>query len=80
MIRTSGPLHTELKHSHVLINNDLEISFRRTIRVPDNNQTSNLPPDLGAFPLKPISKYVGKVTPDMAAKGGLLLPMYRKSK
>jgi hypothetical protein len=41
----------------IVHNGDLKISFRRTIRVPDNaNVTSLLPPDLGAFPLYPIKK------------------------
>lgn len=58
-------------------NNDLEISFRRTVRVPDNQQVSALPPDLDTFPLEPISKYATKLNPSMAAKGGLFFPMYQ---
>ena len=83
MAKPAQPLSVELKHdyysqgSHVLVNDDLRISFRRTIRVPDNHQTSCLPPDLGAFPLKPISGYANKITAEMVAKGGLFFPMYR---
>ncbi|KAF2865627.1 integral membrane protein [Massariosphaeria phaeospora] len=61
----------------ILINNHLEITFRRTIRVPDNQHISNLPPSLGKFPLKPVSKFADKMPRDMAAKGGLFLPMYQ---
>jgi hypothetical protein len=83
MMDTAKPLSVELKYkgtedNHVLVNNDLKISFRRTIRVPDNNQASKLPPDLGVFPLSPISEHVNKMTPEMAAKGGLFFPMYRE--
>jgi hypothetical protein len=73
------PLECELTHHEVVINNDLRISFRRTIRVPDNHQTSWLPPDLGAYPLKSVAEYSKNLKPEMTAKGGLFFPMYRKS-
>jgi hypothetical protein len=72
------PLAIELKPDHVFVNNDLKITFCRTTRVPDNHQTSFLPPNLGAFPLKPISKYSDKLMTSMVAKGGLFFPMYRQ--
>lgn len=62
----------------IVVNNDLQISFERTIRVPDNKQVSFLPPTLGCFPLKPISKYAKTLSMEVTAKGGLFLPMYRK--
>jgi hypothetical protein len=74
-----APLKCELKDGTVVVNDDLRISFQRTIRAPDNGQTSYLPPDLGTFPLKPVSKYANKLHPAMVAKGGVFLPMYRKS-
>ncbi|KAF2826216.1 integral membrane protein [Ophiobolus disseminans] len=71
------PLDVKLRSDSVVVNDDLEISFRRTIRVPDNHQTSFLPPNLGSFPLKAISKYSTKLTGEMVAKGGLFFPMYQ---
>ena len=56
---------------------DLEIIFHRTVRVPDNNQTSALPPSLGRFPLLQVKDYVKMLPATMASKGGLFLPMYR---
>ncbi|KAF2464590.1 uncharacterized protein BDR25DRAFT_271593 [Lindgomyces ingoldianus] len=61
----------------VCVGGDLHISFRRTIRVPDNHQASFLPPDLGAFPLSPVSRYADKLAPNMAVKGGLFFPMHQ---
>lgn len=54
----------------------LEISFQRTIRVPDNQDTSELPPDLGKFPPYKVNDYATKLTSEMVAKRGLLLPMH----
>lgn len=73
------PLSCTLENDDtVLVGGDLRISFRRTIRVPDNHQESFLPPDLGAFPLKRVSQYADKLPPRMSANGGLLFPMYRR--
>lgn len=54
---------------------DLEISFHRTVRVPEN---SALPPSLGRFPLYYVENYANTLPHSMAAKGGLFLPMYRE--
>ncbi|KAH3971319.1 hypothetical protein HBH70_016400 [Parastagonospora nodorum] len=70
-------LKCELKGDAIVINDDLRISFQRTIRVPDNHQTSFLPPNLGSFPLKPVSRYQKELGTAMTAKGGVFLPMYQ---
>ena len=57
----------------------LRINFKRTIRVPDNRGTSELPPSLGDFPLYATSKYAKNMPQELAAKGGVFFPMYRKS-
>lgn len=74
----SKPLSCKLSGSEIIVNGDLRISFRRTIRVPDNHQVSYLPPDLGAYPLKAVADYGEKMPSDMTIKGGVFFPMYRK--
>jgi hypothetical protein len=79
MNHDNKPMGCELRNDEVMFNRDLRISFRRTIRVPDNNQQESLlPPDLGTFPLKPISEYTQEMRAEMTAKGGIFFPMYRK--
>lgn len=56
----------------------LEISFQRTIRVPDGKGDSELPPSMGSFPLYSVAQYKNKLPKTMALKGGLFLPMYRE--
>ena len=58
---------------------DLHITFKRTIRVPDNHESSELPPDMGKFPLYQVDGYAERLPISMAQKGGVFLPMYRKS-
>lgn len=56
---------------------NLDISFKRTIRVPDGKGDSELPPGMGTFPLYSVTDYAEKMPKEMAAKSGLFLPMYR---
>lgn len=58
----------------------LEISFHRTIRVPDGDGVSELPPSMGTFPLYSVANHKDKLPAAMALKGGLFLPMYRESR
>ncbi|KAK5996409.1 Uba52-like protein [Cladobotryum mycophilum] len=58
---------------------DLEISFHRTVRVPDNSSMNELPPSLGQFPLFSVNCYTEKLPNSMSRRGGLFFPMYRKS-
>lgn len=77
MTEPNTPPTVKLKDELVVIDSNLKISFRRTIRVPDNDQTSFLPPNLGAFPLERTSKYADQLPGQILAKGGLFLRMYR---
>ncbi|EWC43658.1 hypothetical protein DRE_01545 [Drechslerella stenobrocha 248] len=71
------PLDLCGENTKIVVNDDLEITFRRTIRVPDNEQISNLPPDLGAMKLSNVKNASSNLPPAIAAKGGLLLPMHQ---
>ena len=54
------------------------ISFKRTVRVADNNDTNHLPPGLGTFPIYRTDDFMKTLPRQMAAKGGFFIPMYRK--
>ncbi|KAF2474701.1 ubiquitin-domain-containing protein [Lindgomyces ingoldianus] len=57
---------------------DFELSFHRTLRVPDNHDSSKLPPSLGRFPLCNAVDYAKNLPEEMAKKGGVFLPMYQR--
>jgi hypothetical protein len=56
----------------------LEVSFRRTVRVPDNASSSSLPPNLGKLPLYKVRDYEASLPLGINSKGGVFLPMYRE--
>lgn len=55
----------------------LEVSFQRTLRIPDNGQTYYLPPGLGEFPLRHLDDFAGRVPRSWLKRGGVLMPMYQ---
>lgn len=56
----------------------LIVSFRRIVKVPNEDDRSTIWPEYGCFPLYPVSRYAN--LPDaIKSRGGWLLPMYRES-
>ena len=55
----------------------LAISFKRTLRIPDDDKTYPLPPGLGNFPLRHVDDGTTKVPDTWLAHGGVMLPMYQ---
>jgi hypothetical protein len=68
-----------LESIKVFINDSehLNISFRRTIRIPEDGRVHKLPPDLGSFPLFNVENFKDRLPKEMVIKGGLFFPMYR---
>ena len=52
------------------------IHFKRTMRIPDNDQTHNLPPSFGKFPLHHIDDFI-TIPKAWQERGGVFLPMYQ---
>ncbi|KAH7395551.1 hypothetical protein BKA64DRAFT_708946 [Cadophora sp. MPI-SDFR-AT-0126] len=57
---------------------ELDITLHRTIRVPDNDLSCDLPPDCGRFPLYSVKDYKDLLPKNMSAKGGLFVPVYER--
>jgi hypothetical protein len=57
---------------------DFEVSFIRTLRIPEDGKTHALPPGLGSFPVKRVEDYADKVPAAWKEHGGVFLPMYQR--
>ncbi|KZL80768.1 integral membrane protein [Colletotrichum incanum] len=69
---------TDICISHGGKKDVLSIQLNRTIRVPDNRDTNDLPPGMGAFPLFKVREYAHNMPETMAKKGGIFFPMYQR--
>ena len=56
----------------------VNISFQRTLRIPDDGTVYPLPPSLGQFPIHRVEDYAGAVPESWATHGGIFLPMYQR--
>ena len=54
-----------------------EISFQRTLRIPDDNREYPLPPGLGRFPLRHVDDHADRLPPAWKTRGGVFLPMHQ---
>ncbi|KIP10611.1 hypothetical protein PHLGIDRAFT_115368 [Phlebiopsis gigantea 11061_1 CR5-6] len=55
----------------------VNISFMRTLRIPDDGKTYSLPAGLGRFPLHNIGDFASRLPPSFVANGGLLTSMHQ---
>ncbi len=55
----------------------LNISFRRTMRLPDDVKLNAAPPSFNRFPLVDIDGYKDRVPSRWVEQGGIMLPMYQ---
>lgn len=58
--------------------NGLNITFHRTLRLPEDGKVHALPPSLGAFPLRRVDDYKDKVPAAWRDHGGVFFPLYQR--
>ena len=55
----------------------LTMTFQRTLRIPDDDDTYALPPGLGTFPLKHVDDFRSKIPRSWNEHGGVMMPMFQ---
>lgn len=56
----------------------LQVSFQRTLRVPDDGKQYGLPPGLGSFPPHPVEDLpADRVSDEWRRRGGVVMPMWQ---
>ncbi|KAH9923627.1 uncharacterized protein B0H18DRAFT_1212143 [Fomitopsis serialis] len=54
------------------------MQFHRTIRVPDNDKTQPLPPNLGTFQIYNVADFANRLPKSVVSKGGMFIAMYQR--
>ncbi|KAF8161676.1 hypothetical protein B0H34DRAFT_796422 [Crassisporium funariophilum] len=57
---------------------NVQFSFHRTLRVPDEGEISKLPKTMGKFRLDPVSKYAESLPESIVTKGGFIMAMFQR--
>jgi len=69
-------LPVRLDDDHIRVGDRLSITFQRTLRIPDDDQTYPLPPGLGRFPIRRAADVASKLPDDWY--DDFLIPMYQR--
>lgn len=70
--------HITDDRSALQIGDRLHVSFQRTLRVPDDDQTYPLPPGLGALPLRSLSDLRERLPAFWKERRGVVVPLYQR--
>lgn len=55
----------------------LDITFQRTLRIPDDERAYFLPPGLGCFPMRHVDDFAHRTPNAWREHGGVMLPMFQ---
>jgi hypothetical protein len=70
-------LEVIVEPDRVSFDDRLSIVFQRTVRIPDDDRTYNLPAGLGSFPILRVADYAERLPPEWKQQGGVFIPMYQ---
>lgn len=62
----------------IVFDSGLRVSFKQTLRLPEDGKTHSLPPGLGEFPIKRVEDYKDTVPKSWLAHGGVFIPMFQR--
>lgn len=72
----SNELMVAVEHD-TLVLGPVRVTFQRTLRIPESG-LHDLPPGLGAFPVRRVEDYPDTVPAQWLARGGVMLPIYQR--
>lgn len=72
----SNEATVKIKHDELVLG-PVRVTFQRTLRIPEAG-LHDLPPGLGAFPLRRVEDYPDTAPADWLARGGVMLPIYQR--
>jgi hypothetical protein len=75
---TTNQLTITVTRDRLRFGDGLEVTFQRTLRIPDDGEEYPLPPGLGTFPLRRIDDLGDRVPAEWRERGGIILPMYQR--
>ncbi len=67
-----------LRHDSIAVGPQFELTFQRTLRIPDDGREYPLPPGLGSFPLRRVADYADRVPAEWREAGGFFLPIHQR--
>ncbi|KAL4740495.1 hypothetical protein BDV11DRAFT_204276 [Aspergillus similis] len=63
---------------NILVDGRLELSFHRTLRMPDDEKIHPLPASRGLFPLYNVNAFASQLPERITKRGGIFFPMWQR--
>jgi hypothetical protein len=80
IVNTVDPITSDWAPNRISIKSPeggkLDIALRRTVRVPDDGRSHDLPPNLGNFPIYEVNAYKERLPVPVVQKGGYFMPIH----
>jgi hypothetical protein len=71
-------LEISVERNQLRIGKRLSVTFKRTLRIPDDGRMYPLPPGLRRFPICRVEDFAERVPPAWREHGGIFIPMYQR--
>ncbi|MEP6921474.1 MAG: hypothetical protein ABI967_10145 [bacterium] len=62
----------------IRVGEHFSLSFKRTLRIPDDGTEHQTPPNFGVFPIYRVSDYADRLPESWRREGGVFIPMYQR--
>lgn len=76
-------MKTSVQHDKLIFTSDdgadhFHVSLHRTLRLPEDGKTHQLPPSIGSFPVRLVDDFKDKVPKSWVEHGGVFFPMWQR--
>ena len=71
-------LEVQIELESIRINKQFAISFKRTLRIPDDGTAHRTPPNFGAFPIYRAADYAKSLPGEWQSDSSVFIPMYQR--
>jgi len=71
-------LDVQIDPESIRIDNRLTVSFKRTLRIPEDSSKHKAPPNFGVFPIYRVEEYSNNLPDEWQRAGGAFIPMYQR--
>lgn len=71
-------LDVQIEPESIRINKQFAITFKRTLRIPDDGTAHKTPPNFGAFPIYRVDDHAKSLPAEWQRDNGVFIPMYQR--
>jgi hypothetical protein len=71
-------LDVHIEPEAIRVERDFAISFKRTLRIPEDGKQHKAPPNFGAFPIYRVEDHPDRLPARWNREGGAFIPMYQR--